>query len=77
MNFNIYVDNPLGRELTEYAAAHDIPRNSLIREALARFMQNTQKGWPEVLLAFQGAAHFPAFEASRRELRIPREDPFA
>lgn len=77
MHFNIYIDNQLGHQLTRYAEKQGVTRNSLIREALERFIKKETQGWPKEVLAFQGIPDFPAFEETRNELLIAREDPFA
>lgn len=76
MNFNIYIDDELGTNLNSYAGKQGISRNSLIRKALEVFIRNEHSGWPKEILTFKGIPDFPAFEASRTELKAPKEDPF-
>ncbi len=77
MHFNIYVDDHMGQQLTLYAEQHKITRNSLIRDALDRFLQSELHIWPPEILEFTGISDFPAFESFRQELLPIKEDPFA
>ncbi len=77
MHFNIYLGEELGNRITSYAESHGVSRNSLIRQAVAEFIQDKHQLWPVSILEFQGVPDFPAFESSRHELLAPKEDPFA
>jgi predicted transcriptional regulator len=77
MNFNIYIDDQLGNELSIYAQKLGVTRNKVIREALTSYMANTSKQWPDEVAKFKGLKDFPAFEESRHELKANNEDPFA
>ncbi len=78
MNFNIYLDDETGQQLTLAAQDSGENRNALIRQAIAEWLaRHTQPQWPEAVLAFQGLPDTPAFESSRDQLRAPSSDPLA
>nr|CAA6830443.1 MAG: Unknown protein [uncultured Thiotrichaceae bacterium] len=78
MNFNIYLDDQLGAELTEAAKVNKKSRNALIRDAVALWLKTHKNSqWPDDVLAFEGIPDFPAFEAQRDDLGSPKDDPFA
>ena len=78
MNFNIYLDDDTGRQLTIAAKDSGENRNALIRQAVAEWLARHGKPqWPEAVLNFQGIADMPAFESSRDQLRAPSSDPLA
>lgn len=75
MNFNVYIDQQIGEQLERLAKNRRTSRNSLIREALARFLENDAKrAWPDAVLGFEGIRGVPRFEHARRRLRTPRKD---
>lgn len=77
MNFNVYIDKRTGERLERLARAKQTSRNALIREALARLLETGMKTeWPPEVLGFQGVPGVRPFEAARRKLRGPPEDPF-
>lgn len=78
MNFNIYLDDETGQQLTIAAKDSGKNRNTLIRQAVAEWLTRHGKPqWPEAVLNFQGIADMPAFESSRDQLRAPSSDPLA
>ena len=78
MNFNIYLDDETGQQLTLAAQGAGENRNAVIRRAVSEWLaRHAQPQWPEAILNFQGIPEFPAFEASRDRLTPPAADPLA
>ncbi|MHB1544318.1 MAG: ribbon-helix-helix domain-containing protein [Gammaproteobacteria bacterium] len=78
MNFNVYIDKQATARLERLAKARRVSRNALIREALARLLDQDIRGdWPNVVLDFNGISDMPPFEDTRRGLKAPHVDPFA
>jgi Ribbon-helix-helix protein, copG family len=76
MNFNIYLDDETGQQLTIAAKDSGENRNALIRQAVAEWLARHGKPqWPEAVLSFQGITDMPAFESSRDQLRAPSSAP--
>ncbi len=74
MNFNIYLEDSLGKQLEEVAQKTGYSRNALIREALREFVnKHTHREWPEAILNFQGIEDGIVFESYRDDLRIPSD----
>ena len=77
MNFNIYIEDKLGKQLKQATESTGKSKNALIREALKEWFQHhliTQ--WPETVLQHRGIENFQPFESHRSELQIPTDDPF-
>jgi predicted transcriptional regulator len=78
MNFNIYLDDETGQQLNKVAKKAGESRNALVRQAVGEWLKKHGKPqWPEDVLAFNGLADMPPFEASRDRLRPPVADPLA
>lgn len=78
MNINVYLEDELAQELLNCSKSTDQSRNAIIRTAIRDWLKQQQGGnWPHNFLAFKGVPDFPAFEASRDELKPPPEDPLA
>ena len=78
MNFNIYLDDQTGQQLTQAAKQSGESRNALVRQAVSEWLRRqTTPQWPDEVLAFKGTADMPLFEASRDRLTPPAIDPFA
>jgi len=78
MNFNIYIDKQTGARLERLAKARRMPRNALIREALAHMVVHGAGGsWPQEVLDFRGVPKGRAFEETRSRLAAPSADPLA
>lgn len=76
MNFNVYLDDDTGRRLDRLAKARRTTRNALIREAVARLLeQRAGAAWPRIVLDYRGDPDAPPFEASREGLAEPKSDP--
>lgn len=74
MNFNIYLEDKLGKELEEIAYNSGKSRNALIREAIQFWLSaQTKKEWSKKILEFQGLEESICFEAYREELLPPDE----
>ena len=78
MNFNIYLDDETGQQLSQVAKKVGESRNALVRQAVSEWLKRRGKPqWPAELLAFKGMADIPPFEASRDRLKPPAADPLA
>lgn len=78
VNFNVYIDKQTGERLARLARTRRTSRNALIREALADLLERgSGAGWPPEVLGFRGIPAARPFEAARRRLRAPRQDPLA
>ena len=78
MNFNLYLDDKTGLQLNQLAKRSGESRNALIRQALSDWLNKHDKPhWPDEVLAFQGMAGMPRFEAGRARLKQPTADPLA
>jgi hypothetical protein len=78
MNFNIYLDDETGQQLTLAARDSGENRNALIRQAIAEWLARHGKPqWPEAVRNFQGIPDMPTFESSRDQLGAPNSDPLA
>lgn len=78
MNFNIYLDNETGQQLTSAAEQAGESRNALIRKAVGDWLYRyARPQWPDAVLDFKGIADMPAFEAGRDRMKPPMTDPLA
>jgi hypothetical protein len=75
MNFHVYLDEELGREIQQICLTTHKKRNAVVREALRLYVKQQKTAvWPESVLSFQGIKDFPPFELSRNEL-LPESRP--
>lgn len=78
MHFNVYIDDQIGLELKKFTKKSGKKRNAIIREALAEWLHHhVNKEWPPEFFAFTGISDAIPFEAYRKQLTPPKEDPFA
>jgi hypothetical protein len=77
VNFNVYLDDDTARRLEAMARSTGTPRNAIVREAIAAWLERAGHSWPPLVLEFEGDPEVAPFEASRSEFRPPVEDPFA
>lgn len=77
MNFNVYLDDDTARRLDAMARSTGAPRNAIVREAIAAWLERAGRRWPAIILEFEGDPKMAPFEASRSEFRPPVDDPFA
>jgi len=69
MNFNVYLDARLGKELVNFCEFSHKKRNAVIRDALEFYIHQVMpKTWPKSILAFKGIPDAEPFESSRDEL---------
>jgi hypothetical protein len=75
MNFNIYINNNLAKELDVLVTRTKKTRNKLIQEAIEKFIAtNRKKTWCDAILAFKGVPgldDWGGFEQHRMELETP------
>jgi hypothetical protein len=77
VNFNVYVDDATAEKLKKLARRTGASRNSLVREAIAVYLERGASQWPAIVTEFQGDASVKPFEAARTELAPSPVDPFA
>lgn len=78
MNINIYLENELAEEINCLVKSTGKSRNAIVREALKEWVaHHTSRTWSKAILNFKGCPDIPPFEATRDELILPKEDPFA
>jgi len=78
MNFNIYLDDETGQQLSHVAEQTGETRNALIRQAVSEWLNRQGKPqWPDEVLSFKGMADMPLFEATRDRLKPPAADSLA
>lgn len=77
VNFNVYLDAETARRLDAIARATGTPRNALVRRALTAWLDRTDRGWPAIVLEYEGDEKMPAFESWRSELAHATDDPFS
>ena len=76
MNFNIYLDDETGQQLSHVAERTGENRNALIRRAVSEWLARHGKPqWPDEVMSFQGMAGMPRFETSRNRLKPAADDP--
>ena len=69
MNFNVYLDDQLAKDLVNFCQTTHEKRNAVIRDAIALYThQAAQKSWPKHILEFQGISDIEPFESFREEL---------
>ena len=74
MNFNIYLEDELERELQNIVQLTGKSRNALIKEAIQRLIYEHQKSqWSQKILDFQGLEDGIDFESYRQELLAQEE----
>ncbi len=74
MNFNIYLEDELERELQNIVRLTGKSRNALIKEAIQRMISEHHKSqWSQKILDFQGLEDGINFESYRNELLDPEE----
>ena len=77
MNFHVYLDDELGKEIEMLCRTTHKKRNAIIREALRMYIQDQKKAvWPDSVLSFEGVSKYPPFESSRKELGKDSRKPF-
>jgi hypothetical protein len=77
MNINIYLEDNLGKKITDNAKALGKTRNAIIREAIKEWLKyHKANQWPASVRRFKGITDFPDFEYYRNDLIKPKDDPF-
>ena len=69
MNFNVYLDDHLAKDLASFCQHSHKKRNAVIRDALELYIhQAMPKSWPQSILKFKGIQDIEPFENYRDEL---------
>ena len=77
VNFNVYVDDATAEKLRRLARKTRASRNSLVRSAIAAYLERAASSWPAIVTGYEGDESVRPFEAARDELVAPVDDPFA
>ncbi len=74
MNFQIYLEEPLRRELDDLRRRTGTKRNALVREAIRQYIERQKsRQWPESVVEFKPEKSFPRFETARKTLSPPKD----
>ncbi|HRQ66380.1 MAG TPA: ribbon-helix-helix protein, CopG family [Xanthomonadaceae bacterium] len=76
MNFNVYIDDATAKRLGELAKRRRQPRNALVREAVAAYLEAAAPAWPRAVLEYAGDPGATPFEQHREALAGADDDPF-
>lgn len=77
MNFNVYLEDELGKQLEATAKVTGKKRNTIVREAIELWLSVQREAqWSSSLLEFEGVDHPLSFESYRDELTSPQEITF-
>lgn len=75
MNFNVYIEADLGKEVAFLAKKLGRSRNSIIREALSAWViDHCSSSWPPSIQRHRGDSRFPRLEDYRSELLQPKDE---
>jgi hypothetical protein len=77
VNLNLYLDDQTARELDRTAKELGETRSGLIRKAVREWLDKKvldSRGWPPLILEWQGVPDMPRFESYRGEL-LPVKTP--
>ena len=73
MNFSIYIDDKLGKELVELSSNLHQPKNQIIRDAIKKYIHDMrQAAWSQDILDFKGGTEVN-FESYRKEMKTTSE----
>lgn len=76
MNVNIYLEEPLYKQLSSFSKSMHVSKNLIIRNALKEWLQShAKKNWPKGFFNMEACADFPSAEELRKGLKEPPEDP--
>lgn len=75
MNFSIYLDPDISKELEVECKKTGKKRNAIIRGALRKYLKKSSS-WPKSVQNFTPDPDATRFESYREELSVPREDIF-
>ncbi len=75
MNFNVYIEDKLGKKLQQVCQVTGKKRNAVIREALESWLSQQQLlTWSKLIDNFEGDKKIVPFESYRSELHPPTEE---
>ena len=74
MNFNVYLEDEIGKELEAISKKENVSRNALIRQAVKLLIDSKKRSqWSEDILNWNGIKEEISFESYRNELIPPSE----
>ena len=69
MNINVYIEDQLANQLSQYAEKFHKKRNSIVREAIRDWLtKHTQSQWPRSIIEFEGIQDFPDIKELRKDI---------
>ena len=75
MNFNVYLEDELGKQLEALSQEENVSRNALIRHAVKLLIESKQRlQWSDDILNWKGINEEISFESYRQELIPPRSE---
>ena len=74
MNFNVYLEDEIGKKLEAISQKENVSRNALIRQAVKLLIDSKKRSqWSEDILNWNGIKEEISFESYRNELIPPSE----
>ncbi|MDJ0575273.1 MAG: ribbon-helix-helix domain-containing protein [Xenococcaceae cyanobacterium MO_234.B1] len=74
MNFNVYLEDEIGKKLEAISKKENVSRNALIRQAVKLLIDSKKRSqWSEDILNWNGIKEEISFESYRNELIPPAE----
>jgi predicted transcriptional regulator len=72
MNINVYIEDKLAGQLSEYAEKFHRKKNSIVREAIRDWLtRHTERKWSDAILQFKGIEEFPDIKELRKGILKP------
>lgn len=69
MNINIYIEDQLAKQLSNFSQKFHRKRNSIVREAIKEWLEkHTSTQWPRSILEFEGIKDFPDIDEIRKNV---------
>jgi predicted transcriptional regulator len=77
MNFNLYLEDELGRKVNSIIKETGRKRNEILREAIANWVkEHFDKKWPASITNFEGCKDYIEPQDLRSELKKPNDKGF-
>ena len=77
MNINVYIEDKLGEQLSNYSKRFHRKKNSIVREAIRDWLtKHAEHKWSNTILQFNGIKEFPDIKELRKDLLEPTKKLF-
>lgn len=77
MNINIYIEDQLAIQLSQYAKKFHKKRNSIVREAIKDWLKkHEQSQWSKSVMQFKGICDFPDISEIRKDMIESKKELF-